>query len=96
MREQVRDNALLLARQAGLKIEHLERKGLRKEDRVPQILEKRGCHPGLVHIFSAMESCKSFEPWHGKKSGRTDLRLTGDCCQHYYFYLLDEQLGLLG
>lgn len=94
LREQVRENALLLARQAGLEIEHLERKGLRKEERVAGILEERGRHPGLVHIFSAMESCKCFKPWHDKKSGRTGLKLTGGRCLHYYFYFIDEQLGL--
>ena len=70
LRDQVRDNAIVLARQAGLEIEYLERRGLRKEDRIAQILEKRGRHPGLVHVFSAMESCKCFKPWHDKKTGR--------------------------
>ena len=94
LRDQVRDNAMLLARQAGLEIQYLERKGLRKEARVAEILEQRGRHPGLVHIFSAMESCKCFKPWHDKKSGRTGLKLTGGRCLHYYFYFIDEQLGL--
>ena len=94
LRDQVRDNAILLARQAGLEIQYLERKGIRKEERVAEILEKRGRHPGLVHIFSAMESCKCFKPWHDKKSGRTGLKLTGGRCLHYYFYFIDEQLGL--
>jgi hypothetical protein len=94
LREQVRDNAVCLARAAGLEIEHLERKGLRKEDRIAALLEKRGRHPGLVHIFSAMESCKCFKPWHDKQTGRTGLKLTGGRCLHYYFYFIDEQLGL--
>ena len=94
LRDQVRDNAILLARQAGLEIEFLERRGLRKEDRIAEILEKRGRHPGLVHVFSAMESCKCFKPWHDKKTGKTGVKLTGGRCLHYYFYFIDEQLGL--
>jgi hypothetical protein len=94
LRDQVRDNAILLARQAGLEIEYLERRGLRKEDRIAEILEKRGRHSGLVHVFSAMESCKCFKPWHDKKAGKTGLKLTGGRCLHYYFYFIDEQLGL--
>ena len=94
LRDLVRDNAILLARQAGLEIQYLERKGLRKEERVAEILEQRGRHPGLIHIFSAMESCKCFKPWHDKKTGRTGLKLTGGRCLHYYFYFIDEQLGL--
>lgn len=94
LRDKVRDNAILTARQAGLEIEYLERRGIRKEDRIAEILEKRGRHPGLVHIFSAMESCKCFKPWHDKKTGKTGLKLTGGRCLHYYFYLIDEVLGL--
>ena len=94
VREPVRDHAVRLARQAGLDIEHLERKGLRQEDRVAQILEKRGRHPGLVHLFSAMESCPCFKPWHDQKTGRTGLKRTGGRGLHYYFCFIDEQLGL--
>ena len=94
LRDQVRDNAILLARQAGLEIEYLERRGLRKEDRIAQILEKRGRHPGLVHVFSALESCKCFKPWPAKQTGQTGLKRTGGRCLHYYFYFIDEQLGL--
>ena len=94
LRDQVRDNAILLARQAGLEIQYLERKGLRKEERVAEILERRGRHPGRVHIFSAMESGKGFKPWHDQPSGRTGLKLTGGRCRHYSFYFIDEQLGL--
>jgi hypothetical protein len=94
LRDQVRDNAILLARQAGLEIEFLERRGLRKEDRIAEILEKRGRHPGLVHVFSAMESCNCFKPWHDKKTGKTGVKLTGGRCLHYYFYFIDEHLGL--
>jgi hypothetical protein len=94
LRDQVRDNAILRSREAGLEIEFLERRGLRKEDRIAEILEKRGRHPGLVHVFSAMESCRCFKPWHNKRTGKTGLKLTGGRCLHYYFYFIDEELGL--
>jgi hypothetical protein len=94
LRDQVRDNAIRLAGEAGLEIEYLERKGVRKEDRIEEILNQRGRHPGLVHIFSAMEGCKCFKPWHDKKKGGTGLKLTKGLCLHYYFYFIDEQLGL--
>jgi len=48
-----------LADKAGLKIEYIARKGLRKEDRVKEILARRGQHPGIVHIFSGVEACSS-------------------------------------
>jgi hypothetical protein len=94
MREQTRDNAERLAREAGLRIEFIQRKNFRKEERVKKILAERGGHPGLVHIFSAMEPCPSFRPWHDKKTGRTSLRPTQAKCLHYYFYFVDPDLGL--
>ena len=59
-----------------------------------QVLRQRGDHPGLVCIFSVMEPCSSYEPWHDKKTGKTYLRPDGGKCLHYYFYFIDEELGL--
>jgi uncharacterized protein (DUF488 family) len=60
------------------------RKSFRKEDRVKQILEKRGEHRGLVCILSAMESCGSYKPWHDKTSHKTYLKPDDGKCLHYY------------
>jgi hypothetical protein len=40
---------------------------------------------GAVHYLPAM---------HDKNSGRTYLRYDDGKCLHYYFYFLDEDLGL--
>jgi hypothetical protein len=66
LREEIRQHAERLASEAGLAIEFIKRKDFRKADRVRELLGKRGNHPGLVHIFSAMESCTSFKPWYDK------------------------------
>ena len=94
LRDAIRDNAEALARDAGLKIEFLGKKNFRKEDRVAAILRQRGDHPGLVHVFSAMESCGAYKPWHDKQTHRTYLKPDSGKCLHYYFYFIDEQLGL--
>ncbi|MBN1931374.1 MAG: MarR family transcriptional regulator [Desulfobacterales bacterium] len=57
-------------------------------------MDQRGCQPGLVHIFSAMEACPSYKPWHNKKTGKTYLKSVQGKCLHYYFYFIDPQLGL--
>jgi hypothetical protein len=49
-------------------------KSFRNEDRVRDILRQRGEHPGLGHIFSAMEGCISFVYWHNKQTGKITLR----------------------
>jgi len=95
LREAIRANAEAIASREGLEIEFVRTlRGFRKEQRVRQILEQRGEHPGLVHIFSAMESCSSYRPWHDKKSGRTFLKPSSGKCLHYYFYFVDPELGL--
>lgn len=94
LRDAMRDQAILLARAAGLEVEFIQRKNFRKEDRVAEILARRGNEPGLVHVFSAMEPCTTFQPWHDKKSGRTGLKPASGKCLHFYFYFLHERLGL--
>jgi hypothetical protein len=54
-----------------LEIEFIRKKNFRKESRIQDILKERGEHPGLVHIFSAMETCQSYKPWHNKKTHQT-------------------------
>ncbi len=91
----IRENAERIAREHGLVIEFIRRpKQVRKEDRIAEILAQRGDHPGLIHVFSAMETCSTFEPWHDKKTAKTFLRRDSGKCIHYYFYFLDPELGL--
>lgn len=95
LRDELRQNAERCAAEAGLEIEFIRSaRHFRKEDRIRELLEARGDHPGLVHIFSAMEPCTSFEPWHDKKTGKTTLRAKDAKCLHYYFYFLDAEFGL--
>ena len=84
-RNELRENAERLAAENGIKIEFVRDHQTRKEKRIKKILEKRGDHPGLVHILSAMESCSTYKPWHDKKTGKTYLKPDRGRCLHYYF-----------
>jgi hypothetical protein len=78
-----------------LEIEFIRKsKSFRKEDRIREILQTRGQHPGLVHIFSAMETCTAYYPWHDKQTHKTYVKSRQGKCLHYYFYFIDEDLGL--
>jgi hypothetical protein len=94
LRDEIRLHAERLAQENGLEIDFIRKKDFRKEQRIKEIVAKRGEHPGLVHIFSAMEPCPSFKPWHEKKTGKTLLKYTEAKCLHYYFYFIHEELGL--
>lgn len=94
-RGELRQHAERLAIDAGLKIEFIRKhKAFRKEERIKAIIEQRGSHPGLVHIFSAMESCSAYRPWHDKQTHQTCLKTVSGKCLHYYFYFIDEDFGL--
>jgi hypothetical protein len=91
-RERIRVNTESLAKEAGIEIEFVRKKGFRKETRIQAILKERGEAPGLVHIFSAMESCNSYKPWHDKQTGKTFLQADSGKCLHYYFYFMNERV----
>jgi hypothetical protein len=93
-RNRIRENAEKMAAEAGTEVEFIRKRNFRKEDRVKEILASRGEHAGLVCIFSAMEPCSTYKPWHNKQTGKTYLVPDDGKCLHYYFYFLDEDLGL--
>jgi len=93
-RNRIRENAEKMAAEAGIEIEFVRKRNFRKEDRVKEILARRGEQAGLVCIFSAMEPCSTYKPWHNKQTGKTYLVPDDGKCLHYYFYFVDEDLGL--
>lgn len=93
-RDQLKSNAEAMALQAGLEIEFIRKGNVRKEAIIESVLKKRGTHPGLVHIISVMESCSSYKPWHDKVTHKTFLKYDQGKCLTYYFYFIDEMLGL--
>ena len=93
-RNQLRENAERLATESGIEIEFIRKRNVRKEDRVKAILAQRGEQPGLVCIFSVMEPCSTYKPWHNKQTGKTYLLPDDGKCLHYYFYFIDDELGL--
>jgi hypothetical protein len=95
LRDAIKAHATRVAADDGIEVEYVKRpKNYRKEDRIGEILAERGTHPGLVHIFSVMELCSSYRPWHDKRTGLTHLRPDHGKCVYYYFYFIDEVLGL--
>lgn len=93
-KETIRANAERIAKENGVEIEFIRKAGIRKESIISDKIAKRGSHPGIVHIISAMEACNTYKPWHNKTTGKTFLKPDTSKCLHYYFYFIDEQVGL--
>lgn len=95
LRNEIRTNAENIAQRNGMTIEFISKAGdVRKEERVQAIIAQRGQAPGLVCIFSVMERCQAYQPWHNKETHYTYMKLTEGKCLHYYFYFIDRELGL--
>src|SRR5260370_25039546 len=62
LRDRVRESAASLAAEAGIMIEQIAKPHIRKENVVGQVLARRGDHPRLLHIISAMDACDSYRP----------------------------------
>ena len=93
-KDELRNNAEKIASDNGIEIQFIPKRNIRKEKVIKKIIKSRGDHPGLVHIISAMEACPSYKPWHNKKTGKTYLKSVLGKCLHYYFYFIDEEMGL--
>ncbi len=93
-RERIRQCAHELADARGVTIEHVNKPGIRKEDRIAQVIARCGKHPRRVHILSAMEACSAYKPWYDKNTHKTFLQHTQGKCLHYYFYFIDAEVGL--
>lgn len=94
LRDDIRKNAEKIAKENGIEIQFLSKSSDDKEEIVQEILKKRGNHPGLVCILSAMERCQAYRPWYDKESGESYLRYSDGKCLHYYFYFIDKEFGL--
>ena len=69
------------------------KKNFRKEQRIQEVLKKRGRHPGLVWIFSALEPCTTYAPKYSPKR-KSYLVSKDKKCLDYHFYFIDEEYGL--
>jgi len=93
--ERVRSNAEQIAKDNDIEIEFIRKtQAFRKDDRIKEIIKKTGRTEGLVHIFSAMETCNTYKPWHDKTANKTSFKYETSKCLHYYFYFIDRELGL--
>lgn len=93
--DRVRETAASVAAEAGVKIEHVAKAHVHKEDIVARVVAQRGEAPGLVHVLSAMEACDAYKPWHDKQTHKTFVRSDSSKCLHYYFYFMDPSFGLI-
>jgi hypothetical protein len=92
--ESLKTNAKSLAKEHNAPYIYLNNAKTRKEALVKSIIEKRGEHPGLVAILSALEVCSSYDIHKNKKEHKLELVKRNRKCLHFYFYFIDADYGL--
>lgn len=92
---QVKEQSLAVAEAAGRPVKYLPDPSVRKEDLARQIATRDRIEQGLVCVFTAVESCRSFEIHRNRSSKRLELRSQNRRCLHVYHYMIHPQLGFL-
>lgn len=69
--------------------------GESKEDRAREMAERDGITEGLICVFSVLEPCRSFTVRGNRETQRLEVVRRDRKCLHFYFYLLDPELGLI-
>lgn len=93
--ERIRVATLKLAVNAGRPVIYLPSSQTRKEQTALEIAARDGVCEGLICVLSTLENCMSFEVGPNREKKRLELRYRSKRCLHYYFYLLDPQMGLM-
>jgi len=93
--DQVRDATEAIARATGRRVQFLNTSKISKEERARHIAHRDGITEGLICIFSAVETCFSYEVHRSRESHRLELNGRNQKCLHYYFYLIHPEFGFM-
>jgi hypothetical protein len=93
--DQVRERTEKLAQDHGRPLIYLDGSPVSKEQRARDIARRDGVNEGLICVFSAVESCFSYEVRRDPDRRLLELRGRPQKCLHYYFYLQDPQFGFM-
>lgn len=93
--ERIRLATLKLAVEAERPVVYLPSSGTRKEQEALKIAARDGITEGLVCVLSCVEPCLTFEVGGNRQKKLLELRYVSGKCKHYYFYLIDREMGLM-
>jgi hypothetical protein len=91
----VRDASERLAETHERPLIYLDSPKVSKEETARQIAERDGVREGLICVFSAVESCFSYDIRRDPQKRRLELRGRPQKCLHYYFYLQHPEFGFM-
>jgi hypothetical protein len=93
--ERIRAATERLAKAQGRPLIYLDSPSVSKEEQARQIAQRDDVREGLICVFSAVESCYSYEIRRDADKHRLELRGRTQKCLHYYFYLQHAKFGFM-
>jgi hypothetical protein len=93
--DRIRETTEQLAKAQGRPRVYLDSLKISKEDQARQIAERDGIREGLICVFSAVESCFSYEVRRDPQKRRLELVGRPQKCLHCYFYLQHPKFGFM-
>jgi hypothetical protein len=93
--DQIREATQQVAQAHGKEIRWLDSSRISKEETAREIAQREGIREGLICIFSAVETCFSYEVHRDAQQHRLELKGRNQKCLHYYFYLQHPQFGFM-
>jgi hypothetical protein len=93
--QRIKAAALRLAEVAGRPFRYLASCHTRKEELARQLIQEHSIEHGLVAVFGCVESCRTYFVCGNRQTKKLELRLESGKCQHFYFYHLHREFGLM-
>lgn len=93
--EQIKQQARTLAEQARRPYCYLPSSSTNKEEFVRELMKQNPVEEGLICVLSCVESCHSFGVRSDRETKLLQLVWGERKCQHFYFYYLDRDFGLM-
>jgi hypothetical protein len=93
--QHIKAAALRMAEVAGRPFRYLPSCHTRKETLARELIQKDQLREGLVGIFGCVESCRTYFLCGNRQTQKLELKLESGKCQHFYFYHLHPEFGLM-
>jgi hypothetical protein len=93
--QRIKSAAQRMAQLAGRPFRYLASCYTRKEHLARDLIQQDGLKEGLVCIIGCVESCRTYYLCGNRETKKLELKLESGKCQHFYFYHLDREFGLM-
>lgn len=93
--QRIKNAALRMAELAQRPFRYLPSCLTRKETLARDLIQEDRLKEGLVGVFGCVEPCRTYFLCGNRQSKKLEFKLQSGKCQHFYFYHLHEDFGLM-